>query len=112
MHTKTIRVTLQKNEHAIEEEIEIRVLDILAVCEEWDWRQDRREDGSLGPKRQVYLGTKIGSRNHMGWIVKERATQVENLIDQAAKRNKHYLGECSAECCSRPWNEVRKKRSA
>lgn len=108
MHEKFIEVTDQRTERAER----VPVLSILAVFEEWDWRQERNPDGTLGPKRNVYIGTKIASHRHQGWLVKERAKDIEARIDREARGNKHYLGECGPECCFRPWVETRKKRAA
>lgn len=93
MYDQKIKATIEKN--GIEEEIEIPIFSILAVSELWEFRQGKRPDGTLENKRQVYLGTHVASKNHFGWMVKDRAKSVEDKIDFATKRNKHYMGQCN-----------------
>jgi hypothetical protein len=90
-----ITVTLQKNRVGIEEEIEIPHLQILSVDEIWDYLDNAEGKG----KRLAYLGTLIGSRNHAGWLVKERAASVEKKIKAVANRCYNY--ECGDKCCGK-----------
>ncbi len=93
MYDKKILATVERN--GIDVEIEIPVLAILSVNELWEFRQERRPDGSLENKRQVYLGTHIASHMHQGWLVKDRRKSIDDKIDFAAKKNKHYMGQCN-----------------
>lgn len=112
MHDKRIEVTLVNNGRGQEERIKIPVLSILAVSEVWEWVQHKNSDGTLGRKQHLFFGTHIASHMHQGWMVVERAPSVEQLIDQAAKGNKHYLYECQDGCCSRIFLPERGKRKA
>lgn len=118
MYDKKIKAICERN--GIEEEIEIPVLSILSVNEIWEFRQEKNPDGTLQNKRQVYLGTHIASRNGFGWMVKERAKAIEDRIDFAAKRNKHYNGQCNCwgsreapiHCAGSMYLEKRKRKAS
>jgi hypothetical protein len=84
---KFIMVTLQSNlesEKDIEEKIPL--LSILSVEEVWDHKGH-------------YLGTHIGSKNHGGWMVKDRAAAVEKKMKAVGTRCYNY--ECPPSCCTK-----------
>lgn len=84
---KFITVTLQNNlEDGPETEEKIPLFAILSVEEVWDHKNQ-------------YLGTHIGSKNHGGWMVKDRFTHVEKKMKAAGNRCYNY--ECPSTCCTK-----------
>jgi hypothetical protein len=77
---KTITVTLQDEKETQER---IPYLAILSVDEVWE--------------KGLYLGTHIGSRNHFGWMVKERVSAIEKMIEAVGTRCYNY--KCPPSCC-------------
>lgn len=111
MDEMEIRVTLQNNGRGEEAETDVPVLSILSVSEVWEWMRATNPDGTQGRANHVYLGTHIASHRDFGWLVKERAQRVEQLINDVTKWNKHYSGECSCPCAGSIYSNERKKRA-
>lgn len=92
-----ITVTLQGE---VEKEEKIPHLAILSVDEVWD--------------KGRYFGTHIGSKNHGGWLVKERAAAIEKMIEAVATRCYNY--KCPPTCYPKggmyPSKKEEKRRAA
>ena len=61
----------------------IPIFSILSVDEIWD--------------KGRYYGTHIGSKNHSGWLAKERAAQIDKKIEAVGNRCYNY--KCAPTCC-------------